>query len=194
MVNDIHGLADTVPLQSSKKKLPTDTTDGTPKKKINSKSKGSAYERKIANLLSNRFKDLLGIEKGFRKSVDSGAFFGGSNHSRTETYDTSMATFGDIICPQNFSYSIECKHYKSSPSFQSIINQNVKEWDTWLAQAEQDSVKSSKKMLLIIKYNNVDDFIFLKEKLDIPCVLVYKYNYCYKLSDWLKLSDNTFFT
>ena len=36
--------------------------------KVNGKDKGSTFERKIANLFSNRFKDFLKIEKGFRRN------------------------------------------------------------------------------------------------------------------------------
>jgi len=82
--------------------------------KVNGKQKGNSFERKIANLLSDRFKEHTGIESSFRRNPDSGSFFGGSNHSRTEKYDTEFAIFGDLICPKSFAYSVECKHYKTA--------------------------------------------------------------------------------
>ncbi len=162
--------------------------------KVNGKNKGNGFERKIANLLSDRFVSYLGIEKGFRRNPDSGSFFGGSNHSRTEVYDTEFAVFGDLICPKKFKFSIECKHYKSAPTFQSILNEDVKQWDLWLEQASQDSKKSSREMLLIIKYNNVDEFVFVDDTYPlIQIKFKYKSKNAYKLSDLLTLPEINFF-
>jgi hypothetical protein len=161
--------------------------------KTNGKSKGNSFERKIANLLSERFKDYLKIEKGFRRNPDSGSFFGGINESRTEIYGTEFAIFGDLICPKQFRFSIECKHYKSAPSFQSIISKDVKDWDKWLNQAEQDSKNSEKELFLIIKYNNTEEIVFLNNKVDnLEEIFVYKGKYIYNLNSILKL-DNIFF-
>ena len=162
--------------------------------KVNGKNKGSTFERKIANLLSDKFKNFLGIEKGFRRNPDSGSFFGGQNESRTEKYGTEFAIFGDLICPKSFIYSVECKHYKSPPSFQSFLNADIKEWDMWIKQAEQDSVKSSKKMLLIIKYNNVNEFIITDAKMEnCRICFYYKNKFGYMLNDILSLDDSHFF-
>lgn len=161
--------------------------------KVNGKNKGNTFERKIANLLSERFSIFLGIEKGFRRNADSGSYFGGTNTSRIAEHDLDNACFGDIMCPKAFKYSVECKHYKSAPSFQSIINKEVPQWDTWIKQVEQDSANSNKLPLLIIKYNNVPEFIFIKNKLDINEIFCYKMYYSYSLCELLKLPDETFF-
>jgi hypothetical protein len=162
--------------------------------KVNGKSKGNTFERKIANLLSDRFKAHLGIEKGFRRNPDSGSFFGGTNHTRTEIYDSDFAIFGDLICPKTFQFSIECKHYKSSPTFNAVLNNDVKEWDLWISQAEQDSIKSLKKMMLIVKYNNVAEFVITKDTLPaIRLCFEYKGTYVYKLADVLTLDIPVFF-
>lgn len=162
--------------------------------KVNGKNKGNTFERKIANLLSERFKDLLGITSGFRRNADSGSFFGGSNKSRITRYDLDHAAFGDLICPDNFKFSVECKHYKSPPSFQSIVNKEVPQWDTWIKQVEQDSTNANKLPLLIIKYNNVPEFVFVKDKLEIDEILQYKGYYSYSLSEVMKLSNEIFFS
>ncbi len=161
--------------------------------KVNGKNKGNTFERKIANLLSTRFKDFLGLETGFRRNSDSGSYFGGSNVYRVKQHDLDNACFGDLMCPKNFKFSIECKHYKSAPSFQSVFTKEVKQWDTWIAQAEQDSVSANKALLLIIKYNNVPEFIFVREKLQIDEIMMYKGYYSYTLSEFLKLDYTTFF-
>lgn len=161
--------------------------------KVNGKNKGNAFERKMANLLSARFKDYLNLESSFRRNADSGSFFGGSNTYRTKQYDLDNACFGDLMCPKHFKYSIECKHYKTPPSFQSVFAKEVKQWDTWISQAEQDALNANKLPLLIIKYNNVPEFVFVKEKLNIPEIIEYKGHYSYLLSELLTLSNDMFF-
>ena len=161
--------------------------------KVNGKSKGNSFERKIANLLSNRFEPKLGIKNSFRRNPDSGAFFGGGNAKRTETYSLDYAIFGDLICPKNFAYGIECKHYKTAPGFKSVVNHNVTQWDTWLGQAEQDAAANNKLMCLIVKYNNVDEIVFLKDTSGTANYTKYKHYYVYLLTDWLSLPDTVFF-
>lgn len=160
---------------------------------VNGKSKGSAFERKIANSLSARFEPRLGIKQGFRRNPDSGSFFGGSNKARTETHSLDYAVFGDLICPKDFAYSVECKHYKKPPSFQSWLNQAVTQWDQWLAQAQQDADASKRKMVLVVKYNNVDEMVFLCEPLAGKYHGRYKQYYVHTLSDWMAQSDDAFF-
>lgn len=160
---------------------------------VNGKAKGSSFERKIANLLSDRFESKLGKKNGFRRNPDSGSFFGGSNSQRTESYDLDFAVFGDLICPRLFRYSIECKHYKAPPSFKGVVSHNVSQWDQWLEQAEKDAASSSRKMSLIVKYNNVDEIIFLKSAVPDSFHSLYKGYYLHMLSDWLKLPDDHFF-
>lgn len=162
-------------------------------KNINSKNKGSGFERKIANLLSTRFESKLGIKNGFRRNADSGAFFGSSNKQRMQTYSLDYALFGDIVCPRNFRFSIECKHYKTPPTFKSLISQSVTQWDTWLKQAEQDAVSSNKCMSLIVKYNNVDPIIFLQQEISGIIHNTYQQYHIHLLADWLALDDLHFF-
>ena len=129
------------------------------------KAKGNSFERKIANALSQRFESHTGIKQAFRRNIDSGSFFGGSNNKRVETHDTEKATFGDIICPSTFDFSLECKHYKSPPSFSLLVKQDCKDWDKWIQQADQDARNANKKMAIVIKYNNVDEIVILNESL-----------------------------
>ena len=165
-------------------------------KRVNGKSKGNGFERKIANLLSARFAQHLGIEQGFRRNPDSGSYFGGSNTQRTQTHSLDYAIFGDLICPRTFNFSIECKHYKSAPSFQSVLDHDVKQWDTWLTQAQQDADNSGKKLALIIKYNNVSELVFTNNPLhgSLTPRLTYKQKYyVYTLKELLTLDDTHFF-
>lgn len=161
---------------------------------VNGKNKGNTFERKIANLLSERFESATGVKQGFRRNPDSGSFFGGSNKRRTETHDLDSANFGDLICPKAFKYSVECKHYKTGPSFASVVKGKVTQWDGWIEQAKQDASESGKDMMLIVKYNGVDEVVFLSAPmLDLQLVLPYADVFGYRLDDFLKLNDTTFF-
>lgn len=161
---------------------------------VNGKNKGNSYERKIANRLSERFKDYTGIEQSFRRNPDSGSFFGGQNQSRTETYDTEYAVFGDLICPKTFNFSIECKNYKTPPSFNSIIKQDCKQIDGWIDQASQDAANAKKLFCLIIKYNNVQDVVVLTDLFGhLTSIIKYKQYHIVTLDDFLNQDDTYFF-
>jgi len=162
---------------------------------VNGKQKGNSFERDIANLLSDRFHAFTGIEKSFRRNPDSGSFFGGTNQFRTEVYDTDYAVYGDLICPRNFTYSVECKHYKTAPPLSAIMKQKVTQWDDWLKQAKQDANVSKKNMLLIIKYNRTETMVFLDNPIhSLDLIIYYKGYYVYTLDTVLKQEDNIFFT
>lgn len=162
--------------------------------KVNGKSKGNSYERKIANLLSDRFKEKTGLDNAFRRNPDSGSFFGGQNQSRTETYDTEYAVFGDLICPRNFNFSIECKNYKTPPSFNAIVKQDCKQIDGWIAQATQDAANAKKLTALIIKYNNVQDIVVLADLFgNLKSIINYKEYHVVTLESFLAQGDEYFF-
>lgn len=161
---------------------------------VNGKSKGSSFERKIANLISARFESVTGIKQGWRRNPDSGSFFGASNQKRKETHDLTHAHFGDLICPDNFKYSIECKHYNAGPTFSAIVKGTITQWDKWLEQAEQDAANSKKEMMLIVKYNGIAEVVFSSKKaVDLPLIMIYKEYFIYTLSDVLTQSNDKFF-
>lgn len=161
---------------------------------INSKNKGNTNERRVSKLLSETFFHITNLESAFFRNASSGAFFGGKNQKRILTHDKDHQEFGDIICPKNFNFSIECKHYKTPPVFNALLNQHVKQWDTWISQAEQDSTNANKKMLLIIKYNNCSEFVIVKEEYNIPLITKYKEYNLYLFKDFLTLPEEIFFT
>lgn len=162
---------------------------------MNSKNKGNSYERKISNILSNKFKEFLNEEKGFRRNPDSGSYFGGSNSKKISTHNLDYAVFGDIICPKNFKYSLECKHYKTPPTFKAIISNKVTQWDTWIKQARLDAQSSGRLPLIIVKYNNVDDIAIVDNAIvELQEVFRYNSSYVYKLDDILKLENSHFFS
>ena len=157
----------------------------------NPKNKGNTFERKIANLLSERFKEWTGLDKSFRRNADSGSYFGGINESRLRTHGTEKANLGDIICPDDFQFTIECKHYKTPPGINALLSQSITEWDNWIAQAQQDSKNSGKNFLLIIRYNRVNEFVITN--LEINTNIKYKGFSILQLSELLNNSDQVFF-
>jgi len=173
---------------------------------VNGKQKGNSFERRIANVFSERFKEQTGLEQSFRRNIDSGSFFGGNNQSRTQTHDLSKASFGDIVTPPGFKFSLECKFYKTPPSFNSFLKQDIKQWDDWLTQAKQDSINSNQDMALIIKYNNVEEIVLLDtfktalkfQELDIHTdlntnALKYRQFSVITMRDFLSLPNDFFF-
>lgn len=161
----------------------------------NSKNKGNTFERKIANALCERFAAYTGIEKSFRRNPDSGSFFGGGNKSRAETHDTDKASFGDIIAPKDFKFTIECKHYKTAPAMAAMIKQEYAIYDKWIEQAENDASKGDTDMLLIVKFNNVPEFVIVDKKFShLPNFGVYKGYVLVALEEILKEQDDFFFS
>lgn len=161
---------------------------------MNAKNKGNSFERKVSKILSERFKEKTGLDSSFRRNIDSGSFFGGSNQHRSSTYDTSKATFGDVVTPPGFKFNPECKHYKTPPSFGVLLKQENKQWDTWLGQAGQDAKNSDQQMLLIIKYNGINEFVMISSKIEgRDPMFIYKEYYAYSFESFLKEPDDFFF-
>ena len=68
------------------------------KKRINSRRKGNAFERKISTLLNERFET-----NEFCRSPGSGAF------ATTHKLPQHIKVHGDLITPEKFKFVIECK-------------------------------------------------------------------------------------
>lgn len=161
---------------------------------VNSKNKGNTFERKVAKILSERFLDKTGLENAFRRNIDSGSFFGGKNKARVDTYDTDKATFGDLVTPNAFIFTVECKHYKTPPTFASMIKQENKQLDEWIDQAELDSESAGKDWIIIMKFNNVEEMVILKKPFGTLSSLInYKGNVIVRLKDFLAQEDSFFF-
>ena len=68
------------------------------KKKVNSRAKGSTFERQIAKMFNEKFNT-----KEFSRTPGSGAF------ATTHSLPDHLKIYGDLITPQNFKFCIECK-------------------------------------------------------------------------------------
>ena len=164
------------------------------KSKVNGKQKGNKFERDIANMLSERFQQYTGIEKAFRRNPDSGSFFGGTNVDRKDVYDTEWAVYGDLICPRNFNFTVECKHYKSPPTVNAILKESVSEWDEWIEQAWQDADACGKEPLIIIRYNRTETLTITKpDFVSSKAIILYKDVEIHRLEQVLLEQDSFFF-
>jgi hypothetical protein len=162
--------------------------------KVNGKNKGNSFERAVSLTLSERFKTVTRIEKSFRRNPDSGSYWGATNQKRIETHDTDHANFGDLLCPKNFKFSVECKAYKSGPSFASIVKGKVTQWDEWISQATQDAKNAKLAVLLIIKYNGTDIICFVSNNVPhLQPILLYNGMFGYRFKDFLNQTDDMFF-
>jgi hypothetical protein len=160
--------------------------------------KGANFEREVAKIFSVRFRDYLGVEQGFLRNTTSGSVFGGKNSHRLDKVVEGRKDSGDILTPPGFRFSIECKHYKTPPSFGSIWK-SVGEWEGWLRQA---SLCGRKAYMLIVKYNNVQELAFFgvnkpDEFYPYP-MLIFSCEdvgivQCMPLSEVLKFPDEWFF-
>jgi len=136
--------------------------------KINSKGKGDKFEREVSKFLSGHFKDILKVDNAFQRNRSSGAYLGGKNSHRAIGMLEEQKIVGDIITPSNFVYEIECKHYRTPPTYKQLITGKIAQWDKWIKQALSD-VKTSGKysMMLFIKYN-LNPEIIIVEKTKFP--------------------------
>lgn len=109
------------------------------KKKVNSRAKGSTFERQIAKILNDR----LGTTE-FSRTPGSGAF------ATTHTLPDHLKIYGDLITPQNFKYCLECKKGYNNQNLYSLYNHSSDFWK-FIDQCQKDSEKCGKIPMVIFK-------------------------------------------
>ncbi len=109
------------------------------KKKVNSRAKGSTFERQIAKILNVR----LGTTE-FSRTPGSGAF------ATTHTLPDHLKIYGDLITPQNFKYCLECKKGYNNQNLYSLYNHSSDFWK-FIEQCQKDSEKCGKIPMVIFK-------------------------------------------
>ncbi|QPX63122.1 putative holliday junction resolvase [Campylobacter phage F336] len=151
-----------------------------------SKSKGNTFERTVAKMLSDNYADVFNVAQSFQRNISSGSVFGGSNSYRGMNVLNEHTFYaGDIICPSEFKYTIECKHYATAPSFNSLIIQECAQWDKWILQVEADCEISNKLPMLVVKYDNIKPFVFIKHNFG-GFIFKYKDYYVYNFEMFIK--------
>jgi Holliday junction resolvase len=126
------------------------------KKRINGGGKGKRGERNLTKLLNKRF------GAGFSRTVGSGArtsFF-------TKMPLHAMETFsGDIVCPEGFSWVIECKY--GYDDIDLFCLEKVKMFDSFLNQVSKDSNKCGRKPMLLWRKTRKNWIAFVRNE-DLP--------------------------
>tara|TARA_R110002020_G_scaffold299910_2_gene515633 strand:- start:1010 stop:1534 length:525 start_codon:yes stop_codon:yes gene_type:complete len=121
-----------------------------PKRK-NSKAKGSAFERKVAKILNEHFETT-----DFQRSPGSGAY------ATTHNLPDHLKIHGDLITPQNFIYSIECKKGYNDLDLYSLLNPNSKIYE-FIKQAEKDADQANKEAIVLMAQDRRDIIALIKE-------------------------------
>jgi hypothetical protein len=140
------------------------------KKRVNSRTKGSAFERKIAGL----FNDSLGTTE-FSRSPGSGAF--ATTHSLPE----HLKIYGDLITPQNFKYCIECKKGYNKIHINNLLDYNSELWG-FVKQCEKDSIACGREPLIIFQQDRqpilaiLQTDININNKIEINNYKIYLFN------------------
>jgi len=126
------------------------------------KAKGNGFEGTIAKKLTAACAPLT-----FIRSPGSGARVGGKNF---ETFgkmfgEEAMKLFVGDVVPTNekdtkkdFYWSIECKSYAKSDSFETMVagNSNIFKW---FAESAVDAEKTKKRPILIFKWNHTPIYV-----------------------------------
>jgi len=105
--------------------------------RINSRTKGNSFERKIAKMLNENFST-----DEFNRSPGSGAF------ATTHKLPDHLKLFGDLITPKEFRFCIECKKGYNKENLYSLYNYSSNFWG-FINQCEKDSGCCNKLPLII---------------------------------------------
>jgi hypothetical protein len=151
------------------KVISEDTTTTAPAKKVKrknkpgmGKAKGNGFENTVAKKLSAALDPLK-----FIRTQGSGARVGGQNFETLGKMfgeDALKLFVGDVV-PVNekeagvtFNFSVECKSYKSSDSFETMVAGNANIFK-WMQESIDDAVKIAKIPLLIFKWNHTPIYV-----------------------------------
>lgn len=123
-----------------------------------SKSKGSSWERDIANHLSSIYNE------SFIRTSGSGAYVGGKNSVRKEFLHEGQirASKGDIVPPFDWKhFNCEAKNYADLP-FHQLFKPTCKQIETWLTQLI-DASDEGDLNILIIKITRKGKFVVVSQ-------------------------------
>ena len=153
------------------------------KKKKNSGEKGKRGERNLAKVLKERF----GFE--FTRTVGSGNRWGQVSFLPQHATDTYS---GDIVCPENFKFVIECKDGYNDLDLHFCVgsNKGYAKIDSWIEQSI-DEAKRSERLPIITWKKDYKPWVALVRKIDLPMrrkpyLVIWKYFHMIYI-DWAVL-------
>jgi Holliday junction resolvase len=125
------------------------------RKKRNSKDKGKRGERDLCTLLSQRFPG----KEGFARVVGSGML----GHRAALSEQAKEFLTGDIVCPEGFRFSIECKYGYAGVDLSTAFEDGHKTLDTFLLQADKDAGRVGKRPLVCWKKERQHFLAFVED-------------------------------
>ena len=153
------------------------------KRAVNSRRKGSNFERGLATQLNELFET-----KEFARTPGSGAF------ATTPDLPEHIQIHGDLITPEDFKYVIEAKcGYKVD--IDDLLRHNS-ELHKFIRQAKKESKRAKKPWLLVYKKTRKDTLVFTESEFPIAQMasISLDYNvYIYRWDDILGLPKSHFF-
>ena len=118
-------------------------------KRINSRTKGQSFERKVASMLNSKFDT-----DSFSRTPGSGAF------ATTHKLPDHLKLYGDLITPQWFAFTIECKSGYEVVDLPSLLRENNQFYE-WVFQAKHDAKMANRKPLLIVQHTRRQAYCLL---------------------------------
>lgn len=151
-----------------------------------SKNKGNAFERELANYLSNLYGE------SFVRASHSGAYIGGKNtHRKGYLSENQVKSFkGDIIPPDEWvRFNAEAKSYADF-SFHLLLSGEHKVLDSWLEQllAVADPGDLN---ILFMKFNRIGRYVAIQCQLTWITDNFFFYG-SKKFGDWYIMEFDTF--
>ena len=160
------------------------------KKRVNSRTKGNAFENKISKIFNTHFNTT-----DFMRTTGSGAF------ATTHNLPDHLKIYGDLITPQDFKFCIECKKGYNKITITDFWKKNSELWK-FIKKSERDALYSKKQSLVIWQQDNRDTLIILREDtiLNYPSLIhepnvdfvTFNKYYLFKLEDLLKYTTRDF--
>ena len=147
------------------------TEEKKPRKRVNSKAKGSGFELKVAKQLSSYFAPMK-----FARTPGSGARVGGKNFGTFGQFFSEEALnlfVGDVVpvnekdCEKNFRFIVECKAYKDSDKLEGLLSGSSNIYE-WMKEVLVDCVKVNKDGIVIFKWNNTPIYVAVTKDIILP--------------------------
>lgn len=112
--------------------------------------KGDEFERLMASKLNEAYNT-----EEFVRTPGSGAFVGLTNFGKKFglAEDVKRTLASDLITPEWFKFSVECKWYKDKPNYAAIIKGSDTDLDGWLGETLYDAINLKLAPLLFFKTN-----------------------------------------
>tara|TARA_R110001583_G_scaffold191237_1_gene356181 strand:+ start:160 stop:663 length:504 start_codon:yes stop_codon:yes gene_type:complete len=150
------------------------------KKRINSRTKGNTFERKISSLLNERFGT-----KEFCRTPGSGAF------ATTHVLPQHIKVHGDLITPEKFRFVIECKN-GYTVELDDLFKHKSDFWD-FIKQARRDGEAAKKDWLMIYQKTRRKSIVVTNVKAPMKHIELFGDYYMYSFEEFIQLPVNFFF-